>query len=153
MSDSLPAVEVLVVPVQIEQLVAFFHGTAGVQVVRQLPQNFRRLQTLDIEVRQGFLALFFVAYQVGGGAVQGRAYLFQHVAVVADDLVLIVVVDDGVADSSALGQLVAADTAPGQYLVQRQVDLAHDTPPEIFCYTFYKVYMGLTIYSLEYIFI
>ena len=31
MSDSLPAVEVLVVPVQIEELVAFFHGAAGLK--------------------------------------------------------------------------------------------------------------------------
>ena len=39
----LAAVAVFVVPVQIEELVALLHGAAGVQIIRQLPQGFRRL--------------------------------------------------------------------------------------------------------------
>ena len=52
----LAAVAVFVVPIQIEQLVALLHGTAGVQIVCQLPQYFRGLQTLNVEFRQGFLS-------------------------------------------------------------------------------------------------
>ena len=50
----LAAVAVFVVPVQIEKLVALLHGAAGVQIVGQLLQYFRRLQTLDVKFRQGF---------------------------------------------------------------------------------------------------
>ena len=47
--------KVLIVPVQVEELVALFHGAAGVEVVGQLPEDLGGLQALDIEVRQGFL--------------------------------------------------------------------------------------------------
>ena len=70
---SLSAVEVLVVPVQIEELVAPLHGTAGVQVVRQLPQNLCRLQALDIKVRQGFLSQPRPQNGAGDGAHGGAA--------------------------------------------------------------------------------
>ena len=104
-------------------------------------------------------ALLLIAHKLGDGTVQRGADALENIAIVADNFVFVVVIDNGVADTGAFGQFIAADIAAFQQFVQRKINLSHTAPLllhicvlniPIYAHSI-KLYIGLTIYLMRYI--
>ena len=67
----------------------------------------------------------YISENIAEFAVKCLADAREDIAVVACDFVLVVVVDDGIANLGSLCKLIARDVAFLQRSVQRQTDLCH----------------------------